>query len=146
MAEVTKIKDTITPDLQRKLKAMQDRTPYLKAMGTAVVSLAQRAFTDEGLRPSTWEKRKVEPKDGHAPLIESGALRKSIRISSVTNKEVTISSDRPYAAAHQFGYPEHNLPARPFLPFDQSGHLTAKGAEQVEMALRAALKARAGLV
>jgi len=144
-ASFVKIKDTISPELLRMAKAASDPKPLLEAMGTAVVSMAQRAFTDEGLRPSTWDKRDPEPKDGHALLIKSGRLRKSIRISAVTKTEVTISSDAPYAAAHQFGCPEHNLPARPFLPFDKSGHLTPTGADKVEKALRRALKVRTGL-
>jgi phage gpG-like protein len=141
---LVKIRDTISPDLLRKARAAADRKPLLRAMGSAALSLAVRSFTDPGLRPSTWAPRKIEPpKDGHA-ILQSlrPMLRPSLRELSCDNDMVTIGSDRPYAAAHQLGYPENNLPARPFLPFTQAGQLSAKGKVAVERALRAALKAR----
>ena len=136
------IKDTLSPDLARKLKAAGNRKPLLEAMGQAVKSLAIRAFTDEALRPSTWAPRKKEPKDGHRLLQDSTMLRKSIRVISASNSQVTIGSDRPYAAAHQLGYAKNNLPARPFLPFKPDGTLTPAGLTAVERALRAGLKSQ----
>lgn len=141
MANLILIKDTLAPDLARKLRAVSNRKPLLDAMGQAVKSLAVRAFTEAGLRPSTWEKRQVEPADGHLLLQDSTMLIKSIRVISVDDNQVTIGSDRPYAAAHQLGYPENNLPARPYLPFDAAGALTPKGKTAVERSLRAGLAA-----
>jgi len=133
------IKNTLAPDLASKLKAVQNRSPLLSAMGQAVKALGVQAFTDASKRPTDWAPRKVEPKDGHAILQKSTMLRKSIRITSVTNDTVIIGSDRPYAAAHQFGVPERNLPARPYLPFYKDGQLTPEGNRRVTSALKAAL-------
>lgn len=138
--KLVKLSDTLTPDLRRKLDCVSDRKPILERMGQTVKSLAQRAFTDDGLRPSTWAPRKVEPKDGHAILQKSTMLRKSIRVISADDKEVVIGSDRPYAAAHQLGYEPNNLPPRPFLPFHADGTLTQRGAANVAAVLKAALK------
>ncbi len=137
---LVKIKDTVSPDLLAKARACNDPQRYLQAMGTAVVSLAKRAFVEDGLRPSTWEPRKKEPKKFHPLLQDSMDLRDGIRTDGLTDKSVNIVNKVPYAAAHQFGYDPRNLPARPFLPFDASGNLTPLGMKKVEMALRAALK------
>jgi phage gpG-like protein len=72
-------------------------------------------------------------------LIASGMLRKSIRVISCDNDQVTIGSDRPYAAAHQLGREEINLPARPFLPFTREGNLTHAARTNVESVIRTAL-------
>lgn len=138
--KLIKLTDTLTPDMKRKLDAVTNRKPILERMGQTVKSLAQRAFTDSALRPSTWAPRKKEPKDGHAILQKSTLLRKSINVTAATNTQVTIGSDRPYAAAHQLGYAPNNLPARPFLPFHPDGSLTPRGAQNVTGVLKACLK------
>lgn len=140
--KLVKLSDTLSPDLRRKLAAVQNRKPILERMGQAVKSLAIRAFTDSGLRPSTWAPRKKEPKEGHLLLQDSTLLRKSIRVISASDTQVVIGSDRPYAAAHQLGYEPRNLPARPYLPFNADGSLTPTGAKNVAAALAAALQAR----
>ena len=142
---LVKLSDTLTPDLRRKLDCVARRAPILSRMGQSVKSLAQRAFTDSALRASDWAPRKKEPKDGHAILQDlKPLLRKSIRVISVSEKEVVIGSDRPYAAAHQLGYAPRNLPARPYLPFHADGTLTPAAAANVSSVLRAYLQ-RAGL-
>ena len=135
-----KLYDSLSPDLARRLKAAKNPQPILARMGQTIKSLAQRAFTDGALRPATWAARKVEPKDGHLLLQESTMLRKSIDVTSCTASQVTIGSDRPYAAAHQLGNPAGNLPARPFFPFLPNGQLTPPAAKNVESIIRGALK------
>ena len=138
--KLIKLQDTLSPDLVKKAKACGDPERLLRAMGTAVVALGQRAFTEAALRPSTWAARAKEPKKAHPLLWDTGDLHDSIRLGAITRKSVNIVAHVPYAAAHQLGYEPNNLPARPFLPFDKQGSLTPKGATQVERALRAALK------
>jgi phage gpG-like protein len=149
--KLLKLTDTLTPDLTRKLKAVQNRAGVLRAMGQQVKSMARAAFTESELRPSTWAPRKQEPKDGHRLLLGTSQpkgkasppmLRGSIRVLSFDNTRVVIGSDRPYAAAHQLGSPKNNLPARPFLPFFPSGALTPEGQKRVGRVLTAWLKAR----
>lgn len=138
-----KIKDTISPDLRAKALAVEKRGPLLQAMGTAVVSMGTRAFTDASLRPSTWAPRKQPDKPRpHAPLLLDNHLRDSLRTSNPTNKSITIQSDTPYAATHQLGSEKLHVPARPFLPFQEDGSLTPQGNLNVERALRAALKSK----
>lgn len=132
------IRDTITPDLRRRAEAAGDKRPLLLAMGTAVKSLGQQAFSDAAKRPTTWAPRKDQKKT-HPLLLESGTLETSLRVE-VESSRVIIESDRPYAAIHQLGG-EH-IPARPYLPFYQSGGLTELGRRRVENALKGALRVR----
>lgn len=135
-----KISDGITPSLRARALAVRDRAPLLEAMGQAVKTLTDQAFTSPEKRAQAWMKRKDDKP--HALLQKKTTLRKSIRVISVTNDQVVIGSDRPYAAVHQLGSEKQNIPARPFMPFYKTGALTFMGRQRVERALTAALKAR----
>lgn len=135
-----KIKDDISPDLKRKARALSPagRTRALEAMGMAAVSLGMQAFSQPGLRAAAWAPRKDNLP--HKLLQKSTTLRKSL-VSRADASRAIITSDRPYAAVHQLGgTAKQNIPARPYLPFDKSGRLTAIGSQRVGNALRAALR------
>jgi phage gpG-like protein len=139
------IRDTLSPGIERRVRALADTKPILEAMGLELVSITKRAFSDPSLRPSPWPARKntrlvTDPKTGRqrtlnqktdkqtwALLRKSGALMHSIRITQITNNSVTVGSDRPYAAVHQFGSAKKKgrgggIPARPFFPYTKSGN------------------------
>ncbi len=139
-AKLTLRTDSLSPDLLRRLKTAKNTAPIMASIGSTLVSLGQRAFTDASLRPATWAARKVEPKDGHLILQDETNLRKSLRVTSSSARQVTIGSHLPYAAAHQLGNPKGNLPARPYLPFLPDGTLTPRANKNVESIIRAALK------
>ena len=153
--------DTITPNINRRLQRLRDPRPVLEAMGAAIVSVAILAFRQAAIRPSPWQPVK---RQGGVPLYDTGALRHSIRVISASSNSVTIGSDRPYAAAHQFGTRPYvitpktakalfwpgarhpvrkvnhpGLPARPFFPFDASGTITPEAPRRVQSAARAKL-------
>lgn len=130
--------DGISPDLRQRAQAAADRRPLLAAMGQAVISLGTQAFTDPAKRAAAWAPRADTLP--HPLLQKSTQLRKSIRQISITNDRVTLGSDRPYALAQQLG--TKDIPARPFLPFHQGGQMTGLGRQQMERALRAALRSR----
>ncbi|MFZ4394164.1 MAG: phage virion morphogenesis protein [Kiritimatiellia bacterium] len=156
------ITNTISPGLARMITASKNPKAILEAMGLALVSLTKRAFTDPTLRPSDWPARKGEA--SNPLLIRSTLLRRSIRIVHTTSTEVMVGTDRPYAAAHQFGTGPYTirpknkkalswpgaahpvkvvhhpgLPARPFFPFTAAGEMTAKAKTKIESAGRVAL-------
>lgn len=135
-----KIRDGISPDLRRRASVASDRRPLLAAMGQAVKSTGIQAFTDPAKRAQAWVPRM--DKKTHALLQKSTLLRKSIRVVAMTHDTVIVGSDRPYAAVHQLGSSKLNIPARPFLPFYQTGQMTALGRQRVERALVAALRTR----
>lgn len=129
--KIQQTRDTMTPDLRKQIAAMQDPSRALKAMGTVIVSLAQRAFTDAGLRPAAWAplspatlKQRRAQNRGSKPLLRTGLLARSPRVAQVTRKSVTVAADRPYAMFQQLG--TQHIPARPFFPFDKSGRPTPR--------------------
>lgn len=147
--KLRKISDGISPDLLRKARAVSggQRRKHLQAMGRSVISLAKRAFTDAGLRPTPWVAR-VDSLP-HALLQKSTMLRKSIRVIKTSDDRVDLGSDRKYAAIHQYGGAtgrkrRSKLPARPYMPFTASNKLTPAGKRAVDRALRASLRS-AGL-
>ncbi|MCX6901701.1 MAG: phage virion morphogenesis protein [Verrucomicrobia bacterium] len=128
------VQDLITPDLRRKIEAARRAAPVLRAGAQELVNIARRSFRDPSLRAAPWAARKSDdPKTTYGPdarrrnaagkvngkplLIKTTSLLRSLRVLSVTNDRAIAASDRPYARAHQFGYPPRNLSARPFFPF-----------------------------
>lgn len=121
--------DTMTPQMKRMLRKIQNRRPVLREIGTEASSMARRAFTDESLRPTRWDDlaestkaKKAAAGKGSSPLIWSGTMARSPRVSHVDNEVVHISSDRAegaysIAAIHQLGAPKRKIPPRPFFPF-----------------------------
>lgn len=136
-------------------------------MGLYVVSWSQQAFDNPAKRPAPWAPRKDSNKT-HPLLKLHGAtgLWGSIRIIRVTNDTVTNGSERPYAAAHQFGattsphvikpkfkkalswpgakhpvksvnHPGSKISARPFMPFFSTGRMMPTAKDGVEKVGRA---------
>lgn len=144
-------RDVLTPDLQARLRKAKNPTKALQAMGLAVVSLQQRAFTQPALRPASWAplkpatiKAKQAKGYGTKPLISSGALAHAGRIVKTTSHTVTVGSDRrvgshSLAAIHQYGTQDGKIPARPTWPFDRDGRPTPKASAVIKAAARAAL-------
>lgn len=142
----TKVKDTLGPDLRKKIKAMQNPQRALNAMGTALVSLAKRSFNEPGVRALPWAplapgtiKQKQKQGRSEGILKRTGALFRSPRVVSVTGNTVTVGSDRPYAKYHQLG--TSKMPARPIFPVTPDGKLTPLATKTVKAAALAGLKA-----
>ncbi|MBU4460302.1 MAG: phage virion morphogenesis protein [Verrucomicrobia bacterium] len=163
-ARFTVMRDLLTPRLRAMARKISDKRPLLEAMGLALVSVTQRAFNDESLRPSAWAPKKSE--DGRPLLKRSGLLWRSARIVALDGHAVTVGTDRPYAAAHQFGTGPYTirprgkralywpgaghpvgivhhpgLPPRPFFPFDASGRMTPAGQQRIRSAAMAKIAA-----
>ena len=146
--KVTQTKDTLTPSLKRKIASLANPQPVLAAMGSVVVSITMRAFTDASLRPASWaplapktlKRRRAEGRGLNA-LLRTGTLARSPRVSSVTSTTVIVGSDRPYALPQQMGT-RRGVPARPFFPFDSSGRPTPKARDTMLMAADRALALR----
>jgi phage gpG-like protein len=163
------VRDNISPMLAHVIHGLTDKRPILEGMGLKLVSLGKRAFNDASLRPSTWAAvKKTGPKN--APLKLSCALYKSLRVVSMTDKTVTVGSDRVYAAIHQLGgktkahiirpkfkralawpggahpvkmvnHPGSNIPARPYFPFRPDGAPTQMASRKLVSIIRAKLQA-----
>ena len=161
------IKDTLTPGIQRAARRLADRRPLLEAMGLELVSISKRAFSDPSLRPSPWPARKgtrletnaktgrqktvneMSGKQVNSLLRKSGALYQSIRISGLTQDNVMVGSDRPYAAVHQFGSKKEKgrgsgIPPRPYFPYDKQGNMTELGKQKIRRVAVAKLQRMLG--
>ncbi len=148
---VTRTANLLGPSLAAKIRTCKNPIKANKAVGLAVVSLAQRAFTQGSLRPSTWPALKpatitAKKKKGYGskPLISSGALAQSPRIVSASSANVIVGSDRQVnghslAGIHQLGSTKAHIPARPTWPFDKDGRPTERGRKTIIGAARGAL-------
>ena len=144
-----RVQNTLSAGLARRVRALRDGRAILTAMGNELVSIAQGAFSDPALRPSAWPPRQVTRRP-HPLLRDTGALYASIRLEQVTNRAVSVGSDLPYAAVHQFGSARRwgrgsGIPARPFFPYDANGNMTALARQRINAVVVAELRRRLGL-
>lgn len=142
----TRTRDTLTPDLAKKIGAMKNPQRAARAMGTVFASLAKRSFNDASLRPLPWQplraatvKAKKRAGLSEEILRAHGRLAQSPRVKSVTKDSVTVTSDAPYARYHQLG--TKNIPARPFFPVKADGTLTDQARKLVRAAAVRAIEA-----
>ncbi len=127
----------VSPKLAALAATAKHPEKVFRAMGTTFMSITMGNFNDVGakFRPKTWANKK----DGTASKLQrSGTLSRSFHLT-VTDSSATVSNPTIYAAAHQFGFPERNLPARPFFPV-VDGKLTPAAEELIARAGERALK------
>lgn len=127
-------------------KNITDTKPVMHTIGEMILDKTQEAFEKEQdpITGQNWKELKTSSIYGSfsgkrltsktrkltakykrhmkdkKKLRASHRLFRSITYSS-TQKSVTIGSNMPYAAAHNFGSKKNNLPQRRFLPFSGSG-------------------------
>lgn len=133
LAHVTE--DSITPDIRRKLSELDGPAmrQTLAEIGREFVSITKDNFGPEQKpgRPAHWPalspvyQRKIKY-FGPPKLIFTGRLRESIQIEHILNNSVTVGTDVPYAAIHQFGGTNYledgtpvEIPARPYFPVER---------------------------
>jgi len=117
---------SLAADVSRAKRALArvgkvfDGTKLAAAVGNSQVAWIDDNFRRQGkIKP--WEKLKaatIARKGSDRILIDKNRLRGSFEVPRVTRTEVRIGpgTNVKYAAAHQFGYPKRNIPARPILP------------------------------
>jgi phage gpG-like protein len=143
-------RNTISPSLQRRARALKNKKPLLRTMGEYGKQWTKRAFNEPALRPAPWPNlASGKP----ARLRKDQLLSKSPDIKFIDNRKVIIGSDRKYAAIHQLGghtgarvirpkkkkalfwpgakhpvkqvrHPGSRIPARPYFPFLKSGRVS----------------------
>jgi len=119
--------DTLTPFIGRVQANAKNPAAVWRGMGNTLLAITVGNFNSVGahLRPIAWKDKR----DGTPSNLQlTTALRQSWRLN-VTSSYAMVSSDRKYAAIHQFGgTPEmkrnHGMPARPMLPITPDGKLT----------------------
>jgi phage gpG-like protein len=94
----------------QKLDALYPRLPNIAA--TLAVQFSKDRFREQAwadVRTEPWKKRKEigaarRRNQGRAILVKSGRLKRSIRKIRTTPTLAVISTDVPYAAAHNYGF------------------------------------------
>lgn len=107
--------------INRNLDRMATNLPRM--MGNAMLNHSKQAFRDQGFTDSAlspWAKRKRGNKAdrrtsrSRAILIDSGNLRRSLRVAKATFRETRVGSyGIPYAARHNRGLA--GMPRRQFV-------------------------------
>jgi phage gpG-like protein len=147
------VRDFISPGLRRIARKAEDPKPVLEAMGLQLASIAARSFNNPSLRVVPWPALKPSTVKEKLAAGKSGAILKRdlllwrswVRPDLTHGRaSVTIKSDRPYAAVHQFGSTKKRIPARPMLPFignSKNAKLAPFAREKLERVGRAKLNA-----
>jgi phage gpG-like protein len=97
-------------EIEAHFKQVLDKAPAalgIDAVNFFVGSFKKQGWQGAGFQPwakrsnSSWNKKNNA---GRSVLIQSGRLRRSIRVTAATTRTVTIGSDVPYARAHNEGF------------------------------------------
>lgn len=64
------------------------------------------------LKENTW---KYKIKHGYYNILQNTGMLRRRNIPHNTSKSAIVTNDMAYAGTHQYGNPEKNVPARPFL-------------------------------
>lgn len=119
----------IEAELQAIRKRLDNVKPLLSAISTIYYQSTMERFrshTDpqgrswKHLKPRTIaDKRRLPSVESpYFQLIRTGDMRSAIRVRHVDAKTISIglrTADIPYAAHHQYGAPNGNIPQRKFL-------------------------------
>lgn len=96
--------NSIETILKAKLVRATQQVP--KVLAVEALNWMQANFQRQGFPDDTfqsWPQRKGNTRKGRAILVQTGNLRRSLRIVQVTDKGFIIGSDLPYAKAHNDG-------------------------------------------
>lgn len=166
IATVTITSDSLSDAVRALLAKGADFSPVMRAGAAELRDMTKQAFSDPSLRPMPWAPTKQE----NSILRRDGALWESIRVQQVASTTALVVSDRPYAAAHQFGARAHKIsarlkqalfwpgarhpvksvnhpgnPPRPFFPFDTSGQMIPTAHARLMTVYVQALRAHLGI-
>jgi phage gpG-like protein len=161
-ASLSLSRDAISPALKLAIQLTGRARPVLQAAGNKFKELTQSAFFDAAVRPEPWAPGRKT--DGRT-LIRKGTLARSFKVTA-SDTETTVTTDRHYAAIHQFGgiirkkgkgalkipigggkflfRKKVTIPARPFFPVRRDGRLTPRAATAIGRTIQAKLDAMLG--
>jgi phage virion morphogenesis protein len=106
--------------LNQLLRRTGDLEPAFRDIGEyLLISTRERFAAEQSPAGQPWAPLKPDyqarkPKNADKILVLEGYLENTLRYQT-SPTELTFGSDRVYAAAQQYGRPEIDLPARPFL-------------------------------
>lgn len=128
-----------------------DKRDLLTSLGLEVEEIARDRFETK-LDPegNPWEKVAEKTRayidlrfpGAWPPLVREGGLRDSLTSEIQGQDAILVGATKIYAAVHQFGRPEKNIPARPYLGISDkdAGMLADLARDFVEARLRKAAR------
>ena len=101
------MQNTTIENIEQQVRAVIISLPQM--IGTEVVNFALQNFANQGFNGNhfqSWPTRKTVTKKnkGRAILVQSGRLKRSIRITRYITDGVAVGSDTPYAKVHNEGF------------------------------------------
>lgn len=121
--------------LRARLLTEGQRNQILRDVGAKFKLFTLQNFGATGTdRPEEWAplspKYAKRVKRSYATLDLKGSLFRSFTVGQPDGTSITVSSNSPYAEAHQEG--NEHLPARPFFPITSAGELTGHAQRVLE--------------
>lgn len=100
---------TLRESINRKIRNLKDakrNIPVLVSNNSKnffLQSFRNQGFTDNSLEK--WQKRdnRSRRSSGRAILVDTGTLRRSIKVSQSSFNKIVITSNLPYASVHNYG-------------------------------------------
>lgn len=127
-------------EMERKLKIVLPTLPLLA--GNEMVNFSKERFRFGNWRGTSivpWKQRAAKAKrnKGRALLVDTGRLKRSIRITKRNNSTVAVGTDVPYAKAHNEGFKGTvNVKAHTRKKYGKqhvaTGKFTSKGKERMK--------------
>ena len=119
-----------SPAMDEIKAATSDLKELCTLLAGRAVKMIDRKFQKSGpgwvpLSARTLRRRRKNGR-GAKPLLDTGKLRASTvangegGVFEVSSTGFVVGSNLEYAAAHQFGIASRGLPARPFIPTEES--------------------------
>lgn len=141
------IKDLISPELRSGLKLVKDKRKLLNNMAGVMEEMSRDSFRNESVRPKEWEElaaSTLAAKKGRGGLlIDSSDLVHSFETVLGSN-QAEVGTNVFYAPFHQTG--TKKMPARPFMPLDESNQLTEEAQAEMKDILERTVKKAMGVL
>ncbi|MGL4224621.1 MAG: phage virion morphogenesis protein [Vibrio sp.] len=148
MAVSIRVQEQLGRQMQDALLALQSLKMPMDVVGQEVLSQTLERITGEQKSPDgtpwvawsdSYRQYQAKKQSGGAFLDASGQLIDSLNYEAAAN-EVLIGTNLVYAATHQFGDDERNIPARPYLGLSKQNELDLVKA--IEHAIALQMKAK----
>ena len=142
MISIRKINDTLTTQIRNMQNALSisGRNQILRRVGNRFLELSKSTFGGNAqYRGNKWpplSSQYAKRVGGNTPtLLQSGALKQSLRVGMPRGSWIEVYTNNRYAAAQFLGSKKNNLPARRFMPVETSGRnlfrLTTSGEREI---------------
>ena len=121
--------------MARLLQNVENRRPITAGIAAELLSMSEDNFASESWGGQKWKQSQRAEKENGKTLQKSGQLAASLNTQS-GNDFARIGTNKIYAAIHHIGgragrRHKVNLPARPYLPIDDSNNLQANADKQI---------------